>query len=382
MLNIDKILPSFFIISLFFIFYFLNYQQVFSGNYESDTVEHIAILKQYFKGERYLPHPLWHYGTYALSIALQIDVENAAVIFSAILLVLWTVIVFSFVRNQLKVETINKVYKNTYLIFVVLIIIFIGPLPNPNNYMIYPGTGSPNIWHNVTIWMVKPFAFLTIVSVLIAIKSNRNRYYVITYILGIVSLFAKPSFIIMFLPTLLIVALINKYSSKNFWLFFSALGTTSFIILLYQFFNTFSESEVVFNYLGVWSLNSSNIAMSILLGLAFPLIFIIWNQKLLEDPLFQIIWIQVVIGIVFYALLAQTGKQYTHANFSWSYMIAMSMLYTFSIVKFIKIYQQIPFFKRGMLTLLLFVQVIIGMYYFIKIIQGQHPIFISIFFLR
>ncbi len=258
----------------------------------------------------------------------------------------------------------------------------VGPLIIPGDYIIYLGKGSPNIWHNITIWVVKPFAFLTIVSILIAIQANDSKYYFFAYILSVISLFAKPSFIIMFLPAIFLVAIINKYFTKDFWIFYGTLALTSLIILLYQFSNTFSKSEIIFDFLGVWSTNSSNIALSIVLGLAFPLLFVILNKKVLEEPLFQILWIQVFIGITLYALFAQSGKQYMHANFSWSYMIAMNLLYVFSIVRFACIYQKLTAVKRYLLSSILLIQVIIGTYYFIQILQGQHPIYISFFFLR
>lgn len=275
MYKTDKLISFFFFLIMFSIFYFLNYQQVFSGHYESDTVEHIEILKQYFAGEKYIPHPLWHYGTYLISEISQIQVENSAVIFSSILMVCWVILIFYFIKQQLQLTDKPKKFNSSYYILLTLVILMVGPLIIPGDYIIYLGKGSPNIWHNITIWVVKPFAFLTIVSILIAIQANDSKYYFFAYILSVISLFAKPSFIIMFLPAIFLVAIINKYFTKDFWIFYGTLALTSLIILLYQFSNTFSKSEIIFDFLGVWSTNSSNIALSIVLGLAFPLLFVI-----------------------------------------------------------------------------------------------------------
>ncbi|OQX60385.1 MAG: hypothetical protein B5M52_00215 [Helicobacteraceae bacterium 4484_230] len=382
MLKSDRIVVFFFFAITFFIFYFLNYQQVFSGTYESDTVEHIEILKQYFSGKRYLPHPLWHYCTYYISKVLQISIEMSAIIFSSILMTFWVIIVFYFTKQQLAMVEKIKDFNSMFYVMVTLAILMVGPLVVPGDYIIYLGKGSPNIWHNITIWMVKPFAFLTIVSMLTAIQLNKNRYFLFSYLFGIVSLFAKPSFIIMFLPAVFFVALINRYNTKKFWMFYGAMAATSLVVLLYQFSNTFGESEVVFDFLGVWSRSSSNIVLSIILGLAFPLLFTFLNKEILKEPVFQVVWIQVLVGIALYALMAQSGRQYSHANFSWSYMLAVNLLYLFSIVRFVAIYQGLMVYKRCMLSLLLLIQISIGAYYFIKILQGQHPLYISIFFLR
>jgi len=378
---IQRIIPFFFFTLIFLSFYFLNYQQVYSGSYESDTSEHIIILKQYFSGEKYIPHPLWHYCVYYISKILTISIENAAVLFSSILMFTWVVIIFNYVKLQLHNHVSIQYQYYLYILFS-FVILFIGPLVIPGDYIIYLGKGSPNIWHNITIFMVKPIAFLTLIFMMQAWKTDNRKYYFITYFFAILTLFAKPSFLIIFLPTIVIVAVINKVYSKNFIMYVLLLSVTSVSILLYQFVNTFGTTEVIFDYLGVWSRTSQNIGLSIALGLAFPLLFTIIRSEILYEKLFQIAWIQVLLGVLFYAFLAQSGKQYLHGNFSWSYMIAMNFIYIFTIVRFIKDFFSIGKIGRILLSFLLFLQVSIGVYYFNKILMGQHPIYISISFLR
>lgn len=258
----------------------------------------------------------------------------------------------------------------------------IGPLCIPwYNKIIYLGQGSPNIWHNVTLWTVKPFALLSMIFIIQAIQTKKNLYYIFTALALIASLFAKPSFAIMFLPALAIFSLIKKVKDKQFIVFYLILVTTSIGILLYQFTHTFNseESKIIFDYLGVWSQSSQNISFSIMLALAFPLLFLFLESKIIYDDYILLSWLQIFIGIAFYAFFAQTGRYYSHGNFGWSYVLAMSLLYLFSIVKFFEVYKQIHRFKRYLLLFLLIIQVLIGIYYFAKILQGQNPIWIAIF---
>ncbi len=268
------------------------------------------------------------------------------------------------------------------LILITLSIIIIGPLCIPwYDKIIFLGQGSPNIWHNVTLWTVKPFALLSMIFIIKAIQTEKNLYYIFTVLTLVTSLFAKPSFAIMFLPALAIFTLIKKIKDKQFLIFYIILGTISVGILLYQFTHTFSngDSKVIFDFLGVWSQSTQNIPISIVLALAFPMFFVLLESKIIHDDYILLSWLQIFIGILFYAFFAQTGKYYAHGNFAWSYVLAMSLLYLFSIVIFFEIYKQLHIFKRYMLLSLLTIQVLIGLYYFVRILQGQHPLYITIF---
>ena len=364
------------------LFFFLNYQQVFFnvGQYQSDTPEHIKFLELFIAGEQYIPHPMWHLGTYITSKIALIPVPLAAVIFSTLLMLIWVSIVFYYIRFRFKEQGTKF---SILLLLTLITIVFIGPMLFPKyEYIIYAGKGSPNIWHNITIWMVKPFAFASVIFTILAIDKDRTFFYTIAFIMAILSIFAKPSFIIMFLPSLLLLALIHKIKSKKFFFFFTLLSVISIGILLYQFSNTFAESEVTLIPFAVWSLSSRNIALSILLGLLFPILYTIFSKKISYDKLYQLSWMQVIIGIVFYALFAQSGIQFTHANFSWSYMIAMNFIYIITITSFVLEYKSISIYPRSLLSIVLFLQLTIGIYYFYKILLGQNPIYISMIFLR
>jgi len=377
-LKVKLNISLFILISMLFLF--LNYQQVFSGTYESDTFEHILLLKQYFNENKYLPHPMWHYGTYIVSGLFQTTYENSAVVFSTFIMAVWLLII-QILTERMDIHSYS--YQKTIKLFTVLIIIFIGPLIlPPYDYIIYQGKGSPNIWHNITLWMLKPFAILSIISLIYAQKEDSFKYYLIALILSVLSLFAKPSFVLVFLPALFILTIFNKKLlwQKSFLLFLASLTFFSFLILQYQFSHTFSESEIIFDFLGVWSSSSSNILLSIVLALAFPLLFLLFQQNQLKELKFQLLWIQLILSILLYAFFAQSGKQYFHANFSWSYMITMSLLYVFSIIKFITEYHLIPIYKRYLLSSILFLQTLVGVYYFINILQGKNPIYIAVFF--
>lgn len=376
----NMIWDSIFALFIISIALFLTYHQVFltteRGKYASDTLQHIQIAKDLYMGKLYIPHPLWHLCTMWTSNILHISVELASVICSTLFLTLWSMLVLYVVKRSLDFR-----FELQYII-VSLMILIVGPLNIPwYDPIIFSGQGSPNVWHNVTLWAVKPFALLTILFVFKAIEDKSRFSYGLAALFLILSIFAKPSFVIMFLPSLFIYMLIYKsYRDKDFLNFYIFISLVSISILSYQYVHTFGssgDSHIVFDFLGVWSLSSLNIPISIVLALAFPMFFALSQSHILNDKYILISWIQTFIALVYYSCLAQSGKYYADGNFGWSYVLAMSLLYLFSIVKFFQIYPNMIKIKRYLLLLLLILQVIIGLYFFIKVAEGYRVLAIS-----
>lgn len=387
---ITYILPALLLICTFLVSTFLTYHQVYievlyklSGSvgrmgYNSDTLEHISFLKEFFNGEQFIPHPLWHIGVKIISFITPLSVENSAILFSSFLITFWVFLVYITTNSLLKKSYPNKEY---LYILVTIIIVTIAPLNLPfYDKFIFLGQGSPNIWHNVTLWTVKPFSLLTILFTLKALRLQNIKLYTYAILFAILSLFAKPSFIIIFIPSLILLMITKKYFSKTQILFLATLIFISFGILLYQMIFTFSaESSIIFDFLGVWSLNSKNIIISMLLSLAFPLTFTLLHRQSLQNEYIVLAWLQTFFGIILFMCFAESGPHYSHGNFSWSYMIALSLLYLFTIIEFIKIFPFLQLWKKIVLSFIFIIQSYTGLFYFYKILKGYHPLYIGFF---
>ena len=374
----EYLAPTLLLTALFSAVAYLVYQQLYTSSYESDTPEHIIILLKLFYGSKpfYIAHPLWHFCVWAFAQLLHISIQASAVFVSAFLVVVWTALAYMVVRRLTRLPSWTAT-------LVTAGIVIVGPLCIPwYNHIIFYGQGSPNVWHNVTLWTVKPFALLTTFYTVSALHDKRTSDYLIAFGALVISIFAKPSFVIMFLPALFFFALLKKIYAKEFVVFFAASAAVSVALLAYQYLHTFGsqgESRVIVDFLGVWSLSSRNIAVSIALALAFPLLFVALYREALEDDYLLLSWLLVFVGIFYYATFAQTGRYYAHGNFGWSYDIAMSLLYLFSIVKFVSVFKVLRPWKRYSLLSLLLIQSWIGLYYFVKILEGQNPLYVSIF---
>ena len=60
-------------------------------------------------------------------------------------------------------------------------------------------------------------------------------------------------------------------------------------------------------------------------------------------------------------------------------MIALSFLYLFSIVQFFNRFSELPKYRSYPLLVLFLLQTAIGIYYLEKILEGQNPLFVSIY---
>jgi len=356
---------------------FLVYQQIFTNTYKSDTQEHLVFMYSFLGDHGILTYPLWHLSGLYLSQIFSIPFQYGAILASSLYVSSWFILIFLYAKSYLKQHTYY-----THLL-IVWITFLIGPLCIPwYNHVIFWGQGSPNIWHNVTLWTVKPFALLSVWLTIEGLKNKNKRLLVWGTLAVITSIFAKPSFIIIFLPALILYGIIKHLHHQRFFIqYFILISILSIIILYDQYTHTFTQSEgkIIIDFLGVWSGSSPNVAISIGLALAFPLAFILLKFEIIKDDYILIGWIMTFISIIYYATFAQTGRFYSHGNFGWSYMIAMSLLYLFSIVKFFEFYSILHPLKRYLLTLLLSIQTLIGIYYFIHILMGQHPLYITIF---
>jgi len=379
-MRLEKYLPLLLFTSIFILSSFLVHMQTISiERYSSDTFPHIIFLyRLFYEPNYYISHPLWHLLTFSISKLFFISVESAAAISSAFFVTLWTYLVHWLVKKNLPNYS---TWQHTLITFS---IITVGPLCLPwYSKIIFLGQGSPNIWHNVTLWTVKPFALLSVWYTLKGIETSKKTAYIFAFIIVVLSIFAKPSFIIMFLPTLAIFSLIKgSYKDLVFQRYFFLLSSISILILSYQYTHTFVEdraSHIIIDVGGVWSLSSQNIGISIFLGLAFPLLLTLFKTGLLNDNTILLSWIMTFIGIAYYAIFAETGRFYSHGNFGWSYMLAMSLLYLFSIIKFFQIFSSLLFWKRYSLLILLIIQTSIGVEYLYKVLLGQNPLYISIY---
>lgn len=363
--------------------YLLQHQVYADGyhGYPSDIQEHIEFLKLFFEGKHYIPHPLWHSSVQIVSLVSTLSIEASAVIVTSLYIVTFVYIVYRLTKIFFRTLQIkNRWVYEAIVLTTTFIIVIIGPFYLPfYERLIYSGQGSPNIWHNVTYWTVKPIALLTMYFSVRTLQSFNFKYALIALSAILISIIAKPSFILIFIPAMILLTL-SRYRIKRNIYFVGLLTISVVTVLLYQFLHKYGgDSKIIIDFLGVWSLKSKSIGISIIFAVAFPSLFLLLHQNAIKNDFILLSWLQFLFGVLLYAIFAEEGKSHMHGNFGWSYMLSLSFLYLFSIIEFIKFFHILPSWKQIILSILLIYQTWVGLYYLMKVLQGQNPMYIGIF---
>lgn len=376
---------------IYSVFFFLFYNQVYRplGKYPSDLNQHIGFIDHI----NLIAHPLWHYIVRIIADLFQISFQHAAILFTPLLVVSIFIIINKILEFTLKNESRTTTTKQYTLLFFSLALLISSAiyLPFFNKY-IYLGQSACGVWHNVTLLMVKPLAFLSMFFTVLYIQTKEIKYFTLGILLTTTSIFAKPNFIIMFLPSLYLFILYYIYKQKDtplkksyniktifdtyryVFIYLFIITLISIGILISQFLTAFGEnnpgnSKVIFDFLGVWSLYTPNIIVSILLTFMFPFfVFIFINHK--KSDMYVLSIIMLVVSMVIYSCFAESGSRYDHGNFAWTVHIAYHIFFVFSIVEFLKGYDTFSYWKKYLLSITLSLHIISGLFYLGKILNG------------
>lgn len=361
--------------------FFIFYNQVYyPEKYKSDISAHIDFTIQHFTNGKPIAHPGFHYTIYIISEIFNLSIKNAAVV-ALVINTLFVALVFFYILRRFLKEIISE----NWILFFTFLLMFISALYVPFfNKNIYLGQGSPSVWHNPTLIAVKPWAFLATFYYVILINRNHVRKceYLILSIIMVLTLIMKPSFAIAFIPGIFLYILLKKslFAEKiRKYLITLIIFVPSLMLLLNQYFTKFgekSDSEVILDFLGVWSRSSPNVSISLILLIAFPVLFLILFPKSVykNDYLF-LSWLSFIIALIQYAIFAETGPKYSHGNFGWGRQIIVPLLYLFSLIELVKVHYQKnePKIKVFLLGFVLCLQFLSGLIYVFQImITGSY----------
>jgi hypothetical protein len=122
-------------------------------------------------------------------------------------------------------------------------------------------------------------------------------------------------------------------ATRNFLLVLT--GAAAAVLLAQSFYIFLSERSttgLVLRPLAVWSRHTTNIPLSILLGIAFPLgVTLLELRRGVAVRGLALAWAFVIAGAAVYALFAERGRVLTYGNFAWGYQIALSILFAFAV---------------------------------------------------
>lgn len=165
---------------------------------------------------------------------------------------------------------------------------------------------------------------------------------------------AKPNWLLVMLPALIITATGSCYRKKYInWMALLVIFLCSSILLSWQYYFKFTDSLspiyksqiLITSPFEVWRSFSDHIFIKLLLSLLFPIaVALLFWRDAKEDFLLRQGWLLLLIGLIYTSFFAESGEAKYAGNFFWCGYIACFMLFV-SSASFI--FQNWPvFFKK------------------------------------
>ncbi len=212
---------------------------------------------------------------------------------------------------------------------------------------IYMGQGSPTVWHNPTYDAVKPFALIASAVFFCMVRDRRAELApcIAFALVTLLCLALKPSFFQVQAPAIFLYLLVDACVNRD-WRFVRNVALSFVPAILYMsvplWIMLFSSSGggegIGFCFFQVYGAFNSNVLVSIVLLLAFPLFATIVLRRdifSVSSP-FLFLFLMLVIGFCEYSFVMENGERMYHGNFAWGYYLAVFLYWAFILPLFIK----------------------------------------------
>lgn len=320
------------------------YALLFIFNVQTDIQKHIAFAVEMIRGENF-PATFLYFAAVCV-VALFREDYHSLLLASVIVLALATAYKFFLTarlfaaRAELdKSFSPSRVYLLSNAAGVCLITAFCLYLPKELGLTQYFFLGQipPNVWHNSTTIFLMPFALLLYWhSYQLLVEFEMKDFW---WTLGLIflNITAKPNFFLCFVVVFPLMALIRYRLKKEFFLclippFFGGVLLILQYIAIYQLgaygYGKPEESSVIIAPFVWWRLFAENIPVSILLSAAFPLLYLVFYFKRVQNqPFLYYAYLLFAVGVALLALLGETGPRATHGNFQWQAVVSNYILF-------------------------------------------------------
>jgi hypothetical protein len=218
------------------------------------------------------------------------------------------------------------------LLALIALLSFAFSLPTDSMYI---GQLPPNVFHNSTVVFLMPFALALFWFSAQFLRRGDNRSIVGVALSGALNVAAKPSFVFPLLVIFPLAALRRFRFGSALW---KAAGACALIALclfiqyLYVYksgateriydaagFGGGGQAKVKIDFLHVWSYFSSNIPLSLLASLLFPIVaFAAYRRELWDYDLVRYAAALMAVSVLIFATFKETGVREFQGNFAWS----------------------------------------------------------------
>lgn len=279
-------------------------------------------------------YPLFHLTQKLIHLLLQIDYYTAAA-----LLLPATIICSVFMYRKLIIFITDETDSNKYFADIVSLgaVLFNVARCWLNDWRYYSLQCGPNPFHNPTILFVRPFAIASFIYFIKWIQvygvKNNIKYVLLFGIYMFLSVSAKPSYAIVFLPAMGIYTMYYMIRNKNikFGIIAFIAVLPSLILLVIQQMWCTSQTDmltVTISFGGFSHLSVIEVIMASLV--TFPVVVLLFRIRWIKsDPTYFIAILALIIGWLQMYLLVNGMS----SDFSWGYDLAVQFATIISLAK-------------------------------------------------
>ena len=367
---------------LFVLLQFAFYKMMIEAG---DNIAHInfarSILNPNYE-EGYLPHmkayPLYHLTVKLVSLFCLGDysVAGSCVLIAANIasVIIARHILFGFLQE-------DSVVKKYILDFVSIAYLIFEPVAGYlTDGRIYARQCGPNPWHNPTITFVRPIGLLTFIMFVCIIRCFRAdisykeyRHYLIGFsVSSILTVLAKPSFMMVFMPAMGIYAFFFwmkdiKGRFTNVMKLLLAVMPTAIIVfgqmIFFQIVNAGTAGQVKIALGGFSGFSLQEMIKVCIATFPIPLLaLVLYGREILKNDAVNISYIALVIGVIEMFMFTNGSS----GDFSWGYDLAVGMSTILVLGDRIANCKGYKSWRCILLIALFTWQTIVGMYYLIS----------------
>ncbi len=229
-------------------------------------------------------------------------------------------------------------------------VLFSGPIYVPGLHEhFYSGTWPKYAWHSPTEIAMVLFAIISL-HLFIRMFDDYMEHISFANWLGLVlafflSCWAKPNFILVFAPVLLIIMLIELIRRREYGFMHRVvrivmMGSTIipagiFILILNRLeFSGDDDGGIAVN-IGYFLKDIDHPAVMIICCIAFPLFVLLFNLRKLGDIALASSLGCFVAGTAEYLILVEAGSRINHGNFGWSRQVGEYLFFAVAVALFI-----------------------------------------------
>ncbi|GAB4574586.1 MAG: hypothetical protein Kow0077_21880 [Anaerolineae bacterium] len=242
----------------------------------------------------------------------------------------------------------ERVISGFVAVALAVIVLLLGPVSflTWHRANLYLGYIAPTVYHNPTLTLLRPLAllqFLCLVKGFDDVSTGRQPLLVlVTALLTVVSVYAKPSYIICLLPAAGLAMVVQWLRKQPVdWLFIGAgIIVPGFVVLILQYQFTYianTDNNVIFApLLAARTMESVHILPKLILSFVFPAaVSILYWPRVARSHAFVLAWLVAFVALAYAYLLAESGMV-GDGNFLWGAQVSLFILMVVALRFFVQ----------------------------------------------